>query len=159
MARRSDRPSWLEGPGAPPGAGQGYYPGERLGRPRDGAGSVAGFGRRLLGLLLDWVIALLVARLLFRGTGGGAFGPLLVLLVDSAVLVGTLGSTIGHRAVGLRVETLPGAAPGLLRATARALLLCLAVPPLIWDRDQRGLHDRAAGTLVVRATGDRDRGR
>lgn len=30
------------------------------------------------------------------------------------------------------------------------LLLCLAVPALIWDRDQRGMHDRAANTVVVR---------
>ena len=35
------------------------------------------------------------------------------------------------------------------RALVRTVLLCLAVPPLIWDRDRRGLHDRAADTAVV----------
>jgi len=24
------------------------------------------------------------------------------------------------------------------------------VPALFWDRDQRGLHDKAAGTVIVR---------
>jgi uncharacterized RDD family membrane protein YckC len=31
------------------------------------------------------------------------------------------------------------------------VLLCLLIPALIWDRVGRGLHDRAAGTVVVRA--------
>jgi hypothetical protein len=30
------------------------------------------------------------------------------------------------------------------------VLLALAVPALIWDADQRGLHDKAVGTLVAR---------
>ena len=33
----------------------------------------------------------------------------------------------------------------------RTALLLLLVPALITDRDGRGLHDRAAGTVVVRA--------
>jgi hypothetical protein len=32
----------------------------------------------------------------------------------------------------------------------RTVLLCLAIPALIWDADLRGLHDRAAGTMLVR---------
>jgi uncharacterized RDD family membrane protein YckC len=33
----------------------------------------------------------------------------------------------------------------------RTVLLCLVIPAFIWDRDGRGLHDKAAGTVVVRA--------
>jgi uncharacterized RDD family membrane protein YckC len=29
------------------------------------------------------------------------------------------------------------------------VLLLLFIPALIWDRDGRGLHDRAAGTVVL----------
>jgi uncharacterized RDD family membrane protein YckC len=29
-------------------------------------------------------------------------------------------------------------------------LLLLLVPAVIWDRDGRGLHDKLAGTLLVR---------
>lgn len=36
------------------------------------------------------------------------------------------------------------------RALLRTVLLCLAVPALIWDRDGRGLHDRLAKTVEVR---------
>jgi hypothetical protein len=31
----------------------------------------------------------------------------------------------------------------------RTVLMCLAVPALIWDRDGRGLHDRTARCVVV----------
>ena len=40
---------------------------------------------------------------------------------------------------------------GAFRAAVRTVLICLAVPPLIWDRDGRGLHDRAVVTAVVNA--------
>ena len=64
--------------------------------------------------------------------------------------MGTLGSSIGHRLVGLQVVTMDGAWAGPLRALVRSALLCLAVPALIWNADQRGLHDQAAGTVLVR---------
>ena len=38
----------------------------------------------------------------------------------------------------------------LVGAVVRALLIALAVPPVLADEDQRGLHDRAAGTVLVR---------
>jgi uncharacterized RDD family membrane protein YckC len=148
MVGRRDIGSWLSGPGVasdtPPG-----YPGERLGRPASGAGSVARPGRRLIGIIVDWVVATAVAAALVPSLGRSA-GPLLVLLLEHAVLVGTAGSSLGHRAAGLRVERVDGAAAGIGRAALRALLLCLAVPALSWDRDQRGLHDQAAGTIIVR---------
>ena len=30
------------------------------------------------------------------------------------------------------------------------MFLCMVIPAVIWDADNRGLHDKAAGTLVVR---------
>lgn len=100
--------------------------------------------------MIDWVLALIVARGLLGSAGLGSFGPLLVLLVENALLVGTAGATVGHRLMGLRVETLSGEWPGPVRAGVRAVLLCLAIPPLVWDRDQRGWHDQAAGTVLAR---------
>ena len=44
----------------------------------------------------------------------------------------------------------PDRAPGLLRAAARTALLLLVVPAVVQDGDGRGLHDRAAGTVIVR---------
>jgi uncharacterized RDD family membrane protein YckC len=146
MVDRRDVGSWLDGPGAQRPTDQ-EYPGQRLGRPAEGEGSVAHGGRRVVGVLIDWVASVFVARAI---VGNDPWGPLVIFAIEQAVLVGTIGASFGHRCVGLGVERLDGALPGPARAVARAALLALAVPALIWDADQRGLHDKAAGTLVVR---------
>jgi uncharacterized RDD family membrane protein YckC len=146
--------SWLDGPGRVPGGrpgGEQDYPGQRLGRPAEGPGSVARFGRRLVGVAVDWLLALLIANAALRPLHWGSFAPLAVFFAQHALLVGTVGTTIGHRLVGLRVERLGGGQPGPVKGLLRALLLCLGLPPLIWDADQRGLHDRFPGTLVIRS--------
>ena len=136
--------SWLEGPAPQQPSG---YPGERLGRPEQGPRSVARLGRRVIGIAIDWVLCLLVARWLF---GGHPLAPLGVLAVEHLLLVGTLGTSVGHRVTGLRVEAVAGGWAGPARAAVRTVLLCLVVPAVIWDADQRGLHDKAAGTVLVR---------
>jgi uncharacterized RDD family membrane protein YckC len=123
------------------------YPGRRLGRPEQGPGSVARPGRRLAAVAVDWAIALAISARFF---GADSWSTLLVFGVMQVVLVGSLGSSIGHRLLGLQVVTLDGAWAGPLRALVRSALLCLAVPALIWNADQRGLHDQAAGTVLVR---------
>jgi uncharacterized RDD family membrane protein YckC len=147
MVRRREIASWLEGPGVASDTAS-AYPGERLGRPETGSGSVGRVGRRLLGIVVDWALASLVAAAFLPQIR--AFGPVLVLFLVHTLLVGTAGYSVGHRLVGLRVEAVDGGPAGIGRAALRSLLLCLAVPALIWDRDQRGLHDQLAGTLVVR---------
>ena len=123
------------------------HPGERLGLPVEGPGSVAGLGRRLLALLVDWGLCLLIAAGFALDR---VWGPSLVLLVEQTLLVGLLGYSIGHRLLGLTVARLDGAPVGPGRGFVRALLLCLAIPAIVMDRDGRGLHDQAAGTVVVR---------
>jgi hypothetical protein len=48
------------------------------------------------------------------------------------------------------VVPLTGGYLGLWRPFARTALLCVVIPAVIWDRDQRGLHDRLIGTVLVR---------
>jgi uncharacterized RDD family membrane protein YckC len=137
------------------------YPGNRLGLPADGPGSVAGWGRRVLALFVDWLIAGLIAsaitsKPLWAGGNDLNTAQLVVFFAMSAVLTGLAGATIGHRLFGLRViRTQPGgtgysAQVGLLGGAIRSLLICLVLPAVVYDRDRRGLHDRAAGTVVVR---------
>ncbi len=131
------------------------YPGQRLGLPEEGTGSVAGWGRRILALCADWAVSLLVVAAFIGGevwSGGGAtaFAPLLALFVQMTVLTGLLGASIGQRVLGMAVVRLDRHPVGLPRAAVRSLLICLAIPPLVFDRDSRGLHDLAAGTVVVR---------
>jgi uncharacterized RDD family membrane protein YckC len=57
---------------------------------------------------------------------------------------------IGHLVLGMRVVPLTGGRLAPWRALLRTVLVSLFVPAVIMDADQRGLHDRAAGTLLVR---------
>lgn len=153
MVDRRDVASWLQGP-APLTPSQQDYPGQRLGLPERGPGSIGRFGRRLVGLLVDWTLAQVLALLVFHvgwgQTGAASFVPLGVFAAVNLLLVGTLGYTVGHRVVGLGVVSMSGGRPTALQALIRTSLLCLAIPALIWDRDGRGMHDKAASTLVMR---------
>ncbi|MER6829360.1 RDD family protein [Streptosporangium sp. NPDC000563] len=128
------------------------YPGERLGMPEEGSGAVAGFGRRIGAIMVDWLICTwaITQGLLRIDAAATPWVPVLILAVEYLLLVGTMGMTFGMRLFGIRVAALGGGAPGFVSVLARTFLLCLAVPALVWDRDQRGLHDRAANTVVVR---------
>jgi uncharacterized RDD family membrane protein YckC len=152
---RKDIGSWLEGPGSR--GAPGGYAGERLGLPREGTGSIGRFGRRALGAVIDWTLCTLIAYavfdvpLPFTGVAGaGSYVVLAVFAVENLLLVGTLGYTLGHRAVGLRVLAQSGAAASPLQVLVRTVLLCLFLPATFWDRDGRGMHDKAAGTVIVR---------
>jgi uncharacterized RDD family membrane protein YckC len=78
------------------------------------------------------------------------WGTLLVFAVEVYVLTALTGFTVGKRLLGIRVVRLDGKPVGLVWALVRTLLLLTVVPPLITDRDLRGLHDRAANTIVIR---------
>src|SRR5699024_9567725 len=70
--------------------------------------------------------------------------------LENFLLVGTLGYSVGHRIFGIEVRRLDGHVPGLLKSLIRALLVVLVIPAVIFDRDNRGLHDLAAGTVILR---------
>jgi uncharacterized RDD family membrane protein YckC len=139
--------SWLEGP-AQATRDDDDYPGRRLGLPQRGRGSSARFGRRLVALFIDWALCLLVSASFFDANSWATLG---VFAVENAVLVAAAGCTAGQCVMGMRVAQLTGEPVRVLQALGRAVLLSLALPALIWDRDQRGLHDRFMGTVLVRA--------
>ncbi|GII98076.1 RDD family protein [Sediminihabitans luteus] len=151
MASREDLGSWLDGTPRDPDGGHGV----RLGLPAQGPGSLATLGPRVGGLVVDWVVATLVAYVL---TGGGSLlevppgWQLGVFAGMTFLLVATVGGTLGHRLLGMQVRVLgaPRGAVGLWRAAVRTVLLCLVIPAVVWDRDGRGVHDRAAGTVLLR---------
>ena len=123
--------------------------------PSSGPGAIAGFGRRLIALCIDWAACQLISVTLIGvewGSGGAdAFVPLGVFAVENLLLVSTTGTTLGHRLLGLRVRSVTRSSLTPIQVFVRTLLLCLVIPAAIWDRDGRGLHDRAAGTAIVRA--------
>ncbi len=107
----------------------------------------AAISRRLVALLADWLIALAISAGFF---GYDPTANLVIFFAMSVILVGTLGSTIGHRILGLGVRDLDGGLPGPGRAAIRTLALCLVLPAIVWGPDGRGLHDRWAGTQILR---------
>ena len=129
--------------------------GRRLGLPAAGAGSVAGFNARLLGVLVDLIVAGLMGGLVngalrspSLATRQGAGIAALLLLY--AVLLPTTGQTFGMRLAHLRVHRTDGRRLSLVQALVRGFLVVLTLPALFTDRDGRGLHDRAVGSLIVR---------
>lgn len=143
---------WLSGPReslALQGVDVGY-PGQRLGLPEMGPGSVARFGRRAAALFIDWGACLLVADAVTQSVRSLSLLNLEFFFVEVALLTALTGSSFGQRLVGISVRRVDGARLDPWRVTLRTLLVCLAVPALIWDRDGRGLHDQAVGSIVVR---------
>ncbi len=63
---------------------------------------MAGWGRRVAALFVDWFASLAIAGLLSEPLGwdtvrGRSLGPILVLFVVTSLLVGLLGTSLGHR--------------------------------------------------------------
>jgi hypothetical protein len=150
--------SWLSGPepdSGSPDQAPNDYPGQRLGFPRTGPRSLAGMGRRIAALFVDWLIAYGLAALAMSvGIGTMATlstAVLIVWLVLGAVSVRLFGFTPGQFALGLLVVPVDGRQHvGFGRAVVRGVLIALVIPPLITDSDMRGLQDKVTNTAVVR---------
>lgn len=124
------------------------YPGERLGLPAEGPGSLARPGRRIAALAIDWACAVVVSIAFFSYD---SFATLAVFAIVQLLFLPTLGGSPGHRLLGMRLQLVQGGWVGLWRPIVRTLLLVLVIPAVIWDADQRGLHDKAAGTVLLRS--------
>ena len=144
--------SWLSGPQSL-GSADGY-PGERLGLPAAGPGSLARVGRRVAALMVDWLLSYGLAGLgLAVGLFGSAFlatAVLLIWFVLGVASVRLFGFTPGQYVAGLRVASTNNRLHvGTGRAAARGLLIALVIPALLTDVDGRGLQDRLTATAVV----------
>ena len=137
---------------------EGSWPGRRYGLPEDGDGAVATTGSRFAALFVDILAGALIAGLL-RGFLDDPSFLVRTLVVDGSMVLQVIllqaltGQSLGMRLIGIRVVRVaaPGEVPGFLAAALRTALLVLVVPAVLLDRDGRGLHDKAAGTIVLRA--------
>ncbi|WP_165064094.1 RDD family protein [Marisediminicola senii] len=129
------------------GAGSRTWPGQRLGLPETGPRSVARPGRRIAALCIDWAIAYGASAIFFDADG---LATSAIFLVMQGLLVFAVAGGIGHLLLGMRVVTLNGTWVGVWRPFLRAFLLTIVIPAAVWDADQRGLHDKLAGTVLVR---------
>jgi uncharacterized RDD family membrane protein YckC len=116
---------------------------------------VAGWPRRIAALFVDWFASLLVAGFfvgpeVMTSNGAETWLPLLVFWVEASVFTSLAGGSFGQLVVRVAVVRLDGGPVNLLLAVVRTLLICVVVPPVIYNRDQRGLHDLLAGTVTIR---------
>ena len=152
--------TWLSGPEA--GLGElrstETWPGQRLGLPKEGSGSVAPFGARAMAFAVDAIASGLVAGLFVRPSAHsavlvGAAPALIVLALEQVLFVALSGQTLGMRLLDLKVVRLahPEKVPGLLTAILRTIPLMITLGlAAFFTKDGRGLHDLAAGSAVVR---------
>jgi uncharacterized RDD family membrane protein YckC len=137
-----------------PGRDEEPYPGQGLGLPQNGRGSIAPWKARVTGLLLDWAASMAVATGIFGSgvlVGGGwrSWMILAVFFVESAVLSAVAGGSFGQLLCRIAVFRLDAKPLGFVRALSRAALVSLALPALVVGADRRGLHDLAVGTVVI----------
>lgn len=126
---------------------------------RDGGrfpGPVAGFGRRLGALFIDWAVAIGMALLLFRSAAYGSaesqIATLSLFALEVILLTWLTSASFGQRILGLTVLRTDGVRLSLWRVIVRTLLICLVIPAIVLDSDGRGLHDRAVGSVVIRGS-------
>jgi uncharacterized RDD family membrane protein YckC len=141
------------------------------------AAVLAGYGARVIGIIIDQVIAIVPVAI---GAVAAGFRPnervdsdtllwlnvaaVLVLFVYQTVMVGLFGRTVGKIVTRTRVvRTDTGGPVGWFASVQRALvtavagalpeislLLAAVVYGAAWFSPRRqGIHDRAAGTIVV----------
>jgi len=152
--------NWLAGTTPEPSTSAGTvqdYPGQRLGLPETGQGSVASMSRRFIAFVIDCLVAGLVAAAFVHphladsaSMQAQNYWGVVAWLLIAAVGVSFFGTTVGTALLRIRVVRVDGKAMvGPVRAVPRAVLAALIVPAAIWNVDHRGLHDRLLGTIVV----------
>ena len=135
----------------------GGWRGRRWGLPPEGPGAVATTGSRVAAFVLDVVFSALIGGLVVGvlpdpSADQRMWIPNAAFAVQVLLLTALTGQSLGKRVLGIRVVRLAQqeGAPGFLAAAVRTALVMLVLPAVFMDRDGRGLHDKAAGTLVVR---------
>lgn len=151
---REEIGSWLSGPKAALES-QGLdlgYPGQRLGFPESGPGSMSSVGRKAVALIIDWMTAVVIAKAFSAEVNPDDASMLALQIYAIQILFSTIlsGASFGQRLMGIGVTSLDGKRLTVSRVVARTALICLVIPAVIYDRDNRGLHDKAVNSVVVR---------
>ena len=130
------------------------YPGQTIGLPETGRGSLASWWARIAALVLDWGASMLVATFLFgdgviREGGWKAWMILAVFFVQSSVLTALAGSSFGQLLARIGVRRLDGKRLGWGTSLLRAGMISLVLPTVVIGAERRALNDLVLGTVVV----------
>lgn len=130
------------------------YPGQTVGLPEKGRGSLASWRSRVAALILDWAASMAFAVGAFgygviRDSDWRAQSPLMVFFVEASILTALLGGSFGQLIARVGVARLDGTPLRWWQAVARSALKCLVIPVLVVGAERRNLADLALGTVVV----------
>ncbi|MEO7588822.1 MAG: RDD family protein [Arachnia sp.] len=130
------------------------YPGQSLGLPERGRGSLAGWWARIGAMVGDWAASMVVAVALFgtgviNGAGWRTFMVLAVYFLEASVLTALTGGSFGQLIARVGVVRLDGGPLGWWRPFARTALKCLVIPHIVVGAERRPLTDMMLGTAVL----------
>jgi len=117
----------------------------------------ASWARRVLALLVDWVLSTLLVIFVagwhrFQTVGdSSSLFVLPVYVVESALLTTLMGGSFGKLVTRLRTVRIDGDPRPLdpMRTIARQIMVAVVIPPLIFRPDGRGVHDLSCGSATV----------
>jgi uncharacterized RDD family membrane protein YckC len=119
-----------------------------------------GFWARVLAYILDGILLLIVQLILMAlitNQGALTLANLVIGWLYFAGLESNMGATPGKLVMGMRITTVDGQNISFLRATGRyfakilsALILMIGYLMVAWDGHKQGLHDKIAGTYVIK---------
>lgn len=127
--------------------------------------SYAGIGSRFIALLIDGVILGVIGSvvgLIVEGDAAatGPVSSIVSIVVSAAYFIGLIGSsgmTLGGRVLGVKVVDANGGQPAFGTAAIRwigsyvsAIILLIGYLMAFWDGRKQTLHDKMAGTFVVK---------
>ena len=109
-------------------------------------------GRRMLGVLIDWLMSYAIAIGFFVEFGEPSMGAavFLIFTVQYLIFAALGGATPGHRIVGLKIVRFSdGGMPTPLQALIRTGLLILIITAITFDQNGRGVNERLSDTVLV----------
>ncbi|MGV8846255.1 RDD family protein [Tessaracoccus sp.] len=130
------------------------YPGQSLGLPESGRGSLAGWWPRIGAMVGDWAASMVVAVGFFgigviTEPGWRGFMILVVYFAEASLLTALTGGSFGQLIARVGVVRLDGGPLGWWRPVVRTAMKCLVVPHIVVGAERRPLTDMMLGTAVI----------
>jgi len=110
-------------------------------------------GRRMLGVLIDWLLCVAIAKGFFDGglRWPEPYVTPLIFFIQYWIFAFLGGATPGHRIVGLKVVRFSdGGMPTPVQALIRASLLVIIITAITFDQNGRGINERLSNTVLVK---------
>jgi len=125
-------------------------------------GEYAGFWRRLVAYIIDAIILGAVSGILIAIMGDPQTASWLISPIGIIYIIGFWtwrGQTPGKMAMGVKIIKTDGSPIGIGRAILRyvgylvsTIIIFIGYLMIAWDSKKQGLHDKIAGTYVVKTS-------